>query len=125
MRFKVGDLVEYRGVTVRVMRVKDGDITLAKFGSFPEDDPRIKLVLSATLPELKTGDLVRVCDIPESEKHVYGCFWSDHMDNLVGQIVTVRQLRSTNEIVKIGGWNFHTYHLKPVDPRPTDSFDMV
>ena len=125
MRFKVGDLVEYRGVTVRVMRAKDGDITLAKFGSFREDNPEIKLVLSATLPELKTGDLVRVCDIPESEKHVYGCFWSDHMNNLIGQIVTVRQLRSTNEIVKIGGWNFHTYHLKPVDPRPTDSFDMV
>lgn len=125
MRFKVGDLVEYRGVTVRVMRAKDGDITLAKFGSFPEDDPRIKLVLSATLPELKTGDLVRVCGIPESEKHAYGCFWSDHMDNLIGQIVTVRQLNSTNEIVKIGGWNFHTYHLKPVDPRQTNDFDMV
>lgn len=125
MRFKVGDLVEYRGVTVRVMRAKDGDITLAKFGSFREDNPEIKLVLSATLPELKTGDLVRVCGIPESEKHVYGCFWSDHMDNLVGQIVTVRQLRSTNEIVKIGGWNFHTYHLKPVNQRPTDSFDIV
>ena len=53
MRFKVGDLVEYRGVTVRVMRAKDGDITLAKFGSFREDNPEIKLVLSATLPELK------------------------------------------------------------------------
>ena len=125
MRFKVGDLVEYRGVTVRVMRAKDGDITLAKFGSFREDNPEIKLVLSATLPELKTGDLVRVCGIPESEKHTYGCFWSDHMDNLIGQIVTVRQLRSTNEIVKIGGWNFHTYHLKPVNQRPTDSFDIV
>ncbi len=125
MRFKVGDLVEYRGVTVRVMRAKDGDITLAKFGSFREDNPEIKLVLSATLPELKTGDLVRVCGIPESEKHVYGCFWSDHMDNLVGQIVTVRQLRSTNEIVKIGGWNFHTYHLKPVNQRQTNDFDMV
>lgn len=74
MRFKVGDLVEYRGVTVRVMRAKDGDITLAKFGSFREDNPEIKLVLSATLPELKTGDLVRVCGIPESEKHAYGCF---------------------------------------------------
>ena len=125
MRFKVGDLVEYRGVTVRVMHAKDGDITLAKFGSFREDNPEIKLVLSATLPELKTGDLVRVCGIPESEKHVYGCFWSDHMDNLVGQIVTVRQLRSTNEIVKIGGWNFHTYHLKPVNQRQTNDFDMV
>lgn len=125
MRFKVGDLVEYRGVTVRVMRAKDGDITLAKFGSFREDNPEIKLVLSATLPELKTGDLVRVCGIPESEKHVYGCFWSDHMDNLVGQIVTVRQLRSTNEIVKIGVWNFHTYHLKPVNQRQTNDFDMV
>lgn len=125
MRFKVGDLVEYRGVTVRVMRAKDGDITLAKFGSFREDNPEIKLVLSATLPELKTGDLVRVCGIPESEKHAYGCFWSDHMDNLIGQIVTVRQLRSTNEIVKIGGWNFHTYHLKPVNKRQTNDFDMV
>lgn len=125
MRFKVGDLVEYRGVTVRVMRAKDGDITLAKFGSFREDNPEIKLVLSATLPELKTGDLVRVCGIPESEKYAYGCFWSDHMDNLIGQIVTVRQLHSTNEIVKIGDWNFHTYHLKPVNQRPTDSFDIV
>lgn len=105
MRFKVGDLVEYRGVTVRVMRAKDGDITLAKFGSFREDNPEIKLVLSATLPELKTGDLVRVCGIPESEKHAYGCFWSDHMDNLIGQIVTVRQLRSTNEIVRFKIFN--------------------
>ena len=125
MRFKVGDLVEHQGATVRVMRVKDGDITLEKFGSFREDDPSIKLVLSVKLPELKTGDLVRVCDIPESEKHAYGCFWSDHMGNLIGQIVTVRQLNSTNEIVKIGGWNFHTYHLKPVDQRPTNSFDIV
>ena len=124
MRFKVGDLVEYRGVTVRVMRAKDGDITLAKFGSFREDNPEIKLVVSVKLPELKTGDLVRVCGIPESEKHAYGCFWSDHMDNLIGQIVTVRQLRSTNEIVKIGGWNFHTYHLKPVNQRQTNDFDM-
>ena len=107
------------------MRAKDGDITLAKFGSFREDNPEIKLVVSVKLPELKTGDLVRVCNIPESEKHAYGCFWSEHMDNLVGQIVTVRQLRSTNEIVKIGGWNFHTYHLKPVNQRPTDSFDIV
>lgn len=125
MRFKVGDLVEYRGVTVRVMCTKDGDITLAKFGSFREDDPRIKLVLSTKLPELKVGDLVRVCDIPESEKHAYGCFWSDHMDNLIGQIVKVRRLCTTNGIVKIGGWSLYTYHLKPVDQRPTDSFDIV
>ena len=125
MRFKVGDLVEHQGVTVRVMRVKDGDITLAKFGSFREDDSSIKLVLSATLPELKTGDLVRVCNIPESEKHAYGCFWSDYMDNLVGHIVTVRRLHSTNEIVKIGGWNFHTYHLEPVDSRQTNYFDII
>ena len=68
MKFKVGDLVECRGVTVRVMRVKDGDITLAKFGSFREDNPEIKLVVSVKLPELKTGDLVRVRNIPESEK---------------------------------------------------------
>lgn len=125
MRLKVGDLVEYRGETVRIMCVKDGHIRLAKFGEIREDDSTIKLIESVKLPELKTGDLVRVCDIPESEKHAYGCFWSDHMENLVGHIVTVRQLRSTNEIVKIGGWNFHTYHLKPVDPRQTNDFDII
>ena len=125
MRLKAGDLVEYRGETVRIMRVKDGHIRLAKFGEIREDDSTIKLVESVKLPELKTGDLVRVCDIPESEKHAYGCFWSEHMNNLIGQIVTVRQLRSTNEIVKIGGWNFHTYHLKPVDPRQTNDFDII
>lgn len=125
MRLKAGDLVEYRGETVRIMRVKDGHIRLAKFGEIREDDSTIKLVESVKLPELKTGDLVRVCDIPESEKHAYGCFWSEHMNNLIGQIVTVRKLHSTNEIVRLGGWNFYTYHLKPVDPKPTDSFDMI
>ena len=125
MILKAGDLVEYRGETARIMRVKDGHIRLAKFGEIREDDSTIKLVESVKLPELKTGDLVRVCDIPESEKHAYGCFWSEHMNNLIGQIVTVRKLHSTDEIVRLGGWNFYTYHLKPVDPKPTDSFDII
>lgn len=125
MKMKVADLVEYKGEIVRVMNIKDDRITLAKFGEIRKDDDTIKLIESVTLPKLQKGDLVRVCDIPESEKHDYGCFWSDHMNNLIGHIVTVRQLQSTNEIVKIGGWNFHTYHLKPVDPRPIDSFDII
>lgn len=125
MKMKVADLVEYKGEIVRVMNIKDDRITLAKFGEIRKDDDTIKLVESVILPKLQKGDRVIVHDIPESEKHTYGCFWSNHMEHIVGEVATVRDLHSTDGIVKIGGWNFYTYHLEPVNPRLTNNYDMV
>ena len=120
MEIKVGDLVSYLDRTVRVMKISDGIIRLSQFGVVNFDITQIKLIESVAIPEFKNGDQVLVLDIPDEERNQYGCYWDSEMDRYVGQIVNVDTNTKHNDVVKINGWYFHTYHLEPIR-----DYDMV
>lgn len=114
MEIKVGDLVSYQDMTVRVMNIVDGTIRLSRFGTVDFDMSQIKLVKSVIIPEFKNDDRVIVRDIPDEEKSEYGCFWDSYMDNYVGKVVKVCTRAKRKDRVQIDGWYFNTYHLEPV-----------
>lgn len=123
MDIKVGDIVKYRGETVRVLQsdsqidTGDREIKLAGFGWFRRNNPGIELVESVKPPQLNDGDYVIVHDIPKIEKKYYGTTWMTDMNKYVGKTVQISNPRQSNcsgQVVNIGGWTFQTYHLEPV-----------
>ena len=114
MEIKVGDLVSYKGYTVRVMNILNDTIRLSRFGTVDSDMSQIKLVKSVIIPEFKNNDRVIVRDIPDEEKSEYGCFWDSDMNKYVGKIVKVCTRTKRKDRVQIDGWYFNTYHLEPV-----------
>lgn len=114
MKIKVGDLVSYQDMTVRVMNILKDTIRLSRFGTVDFDTSQIKLVKSVMIPKFKDNDRVIVRDIPDEEKSEYGCFWDVDMDKYVGKVVKVCTRAKREDRVQIDGWYFNTYHLEPI-----------
>lgn len=118
MNIKVGDIVEYKGEIVRILRIIDGEFTLSGIGTVRCDHSDIKLITSVKPPKLTNGDLVRIHDIPESEKDFYGVSWISDMDEYVNRVLKVYDFSPSQEVgdsVYIHGWQFQTYHLEPIN----------
>lgn len=70
MSIKVGDIVEYEGVSQRVMAIyQDKTTSLSKCELFTfQPLSELKLIESVELPTIKTGDTVIIKNIPEEER---------------------------------------------------------
>lgn len=120
MEIKVGDLVSYRGYTVRVMNISDGTIRLSRFGTVDFDKTKIQLVESINIPKFENNDRVIVRNIPDEEKSEYGCFWDREMNKYIDKIVNINTRTKRSDRVKIDGWYFNTYHLELIS-----DYDMI
>ena len=68
MFIKVGDIVTCQNKTGRVLKVGGSCLTLSGFGKVNTKEKPVGLLKSATLPHVKKGYRVIICDIPEDEK---------------------------------------------------------
>lgn len=124
-KIKPGDIVRYRGETVRVMGIDRGfsdlGIQLSHFGWIDSDSTNsIELVESAPNTVLKDGDEVIIRDIPEVEKDMYGPSWVNAMDRLrlSGNTLTVENVHYRDDygwIGRIGRYTFQLYHVEPAN----------
>lgn len=64
MDIKVGDIVEYKGETVRLMAILPHKLLLNKFGLVNDRVSKLQLIESTKLLELRHGDFVIIHDIP-------------------------------------------------------------
>lgn len=124
-KIKPGDIVRYRGETVRVMGLDMGfsdlNVQLSQFGWIDDDSTNsIELVESAPDTVLKDGDEVIIRDIPEDEKDMYGTSWVSAMDRLrlSGDTLTVENVHYRDDygwIGRIGRYTFQLYHVEPAN----------
>lgn len=129
-KIKPGDIVRYRGETVRVMGLdmgaSDSEVQLSHFGWIDNDSTNsIELVESIPDTVLKDGDEVIIRDIPEDEKDMYGVSWVSSMDELRLSnephiIENVHYRDDYGWIGRIGRYTFQLYHIEPVN-----SFDII
>lgn len=129
-KIKPGDIVRYRGETVRVMGLdmgaSDCEVQLSQFGWIDGDSTNsIELVESAPDTVLKDGDEVIIRDIPEDEKDMYGPSWVSSMDELglSDEPLIIENVHYRNDygwIGRIGRYTFQLYHIELVN-----SFDII
>ena len=129
-KIKPGDIVRYRGETVRVMGIDRGfselGIQLSHFGWIGGDSTNsIELVESVPDTTLKDGDEVIIRDIPEAEKDEYGASWVSSMDELrlSNEPHIIENVHYRNDygwIGRIGRYTFQLYHVEPAQ-----SFDII
>ena len=123
---KVGDIVRYKGIELRVMRINatDDSAILSEWHSW-ECVPlrKLKLVNSVKLPNLKPGDIVKVNDVTYGEMGTYNFDWSFVMDTIIesGKEVEVIRVESRpgDGQIAVVNWQglwvpFMTYHLELV-----------
>ena len=125
MEIKPGDIVRYRGETVRVMLLYTGtsdfEVQLSNSCWIGGDSTNsIELVESVPDTTLKDGDEVIIRDIPESEKDEYGASWVSAMDRLrlSGDTLTVENVHYRDDygwIGRIGRYTFQLYHVEPAN----------
>lgn len=125
MTIKVGDIVLYRGLAVRLMKKYSSRMKLSHFGLVDGTVDDLILVESVFLPELKIGDLVIVHDIAQDDKDQYVTGWRTEHEDIVQskiphKIDDFRDVDYLGLIVKIGDEWFYAYHLEPVT-----NYDMI
>ena len=119
MDIKVGDIVEYKGETVRLFVIFPHRLVLTLFGLVVDKPSSLRLVESTPLPELHDGDFVTVCDISQEDKRKYPFHWGPKREACAksGQHYEVTSCHHDDEygeIACVNGLWFHTYHLNPV-----------
>lgn len=125
MDIKVGDIVEYKGETVRLVAIFHRRLILTLFGLVADNLSSLRLVESTPLPELHDGDSVTVCDISKEDKRKYPFHWGPKREACVTsgepyEVVSHYHDDEYGEIACVNGLWFHTYHLDPVS-----DFDIV
>ena len=75
MDIKVGDIVKYKGETVRLFAIFPHRLVLTLFGLVADNISSLRLVESVPSPELHDGDFVTVCDISQEDKRKYPFHW--------------------------------------------------
>lgn len=123
---KVGDIVTYDGKLAKIRR-KDYISSTRTHSSVNIVGPNInndvrpldlQLIESVRLPQFKVGDLARVNDIPDYERDFGDDIWVPDRADCIGKDYTVTELwchSRWGDLVKLGGWWFHTYHLSNID----------
>lgn len=125
MSIKVGDIVLYRGLFVRLMAKYTSRMKLSHFGLVHTTIDSVTLIKSSVLPELKVGDLVIVNDISQDDKDQYVTGWRPEHEDIVRskmphKIEDVEDTDYFGRVVKIDDEWFFSYHLESV----TD-YDMI
>ena len=120
MDIKVGDIVEYKGKTVRLFAIFPRRLALTLFGLVADNLSSLRLVESAPSPELHSGDFVTVCNISQDDKRKYSFHWGPKREACViskqpYEVVSFRHDDEYGEIAYVNGLWFHTYHLEPVN----------
>ena len=114
MTVKVGDIVHYRGLNVRILKMQ-GDTRLAYFGNVAKEFDDSDLVESNQAPKFEVGEVVTICEIPKEERKYYGAGWMIDMTHMFGTTHTVTEVRDDVHVgrrVKLDGFWFQTYHLE-------------
>lgn len=123
---KVGDIVRYKGIESRVMRIDTVDNIAILSGLNPwECAPlrKLKLVKSVKLPNLKPGDMVKINAVTYDEMDTYNFDWLFAMDMIIesGKEVEVIRVESRpgNGQIAVVNWDglwvpFMTYHVELV-----------
>lgn len=129
-KIKTGDIVEYRGKIVRVLKcslsVFNPEFKLSHFDWIDSNSVNdLKLVESIPDTILKNGDEVIIHDIPDEEKDAYGVLWLDDMEKMMisGKVQTIDYVRYTDNYGWLGnicGYTFHLYHIEPAN-----NFDII
>ena len=129
-KIKTGDIVEYRGKIVRVLKcslsVSNPEFKLSHFDWIDSNSVNdLKLVESIPDTTLKNGDEVIIHDIPDEEKDAYGVLWLDDMEKMMisGKAQTIDYVRYTDNYGWLGnicGYTFHLYHIEAVN-----NFDII
>lgn len=78
------------------------------------------------MSQFQVGDRVRVRKPADVERRP---FWVDQMDRFDGTVQVIRQVRTSDEVVRFDGdpmnWNFHFDWLEPVKPKTLNVGDPV
>lgn len=125
MDIKVGDIVLYRGLAVRLMSKYTSQMKLSHFGLVNGTINNLTLVKSVVLPELKVDDLVIINDITQDDKDQYITGWRTEHEDMVQskmphKIDDVQDTDYFGLVVKINDEWFFPYHLGPVA-----GYDMI
>ena len=120
MDIKVGDIVEYKGETVRLVAIFHRRLILTLFGLVADNLSSLRLVESTPSPELHSGDLVTVCNISQEDKRKYPFHWGPKREACVTsgepyEVVSHYHDDEYGEIAYVNGLYFQTYHLEPVN----------
>ena len=119
MDIKVGDIVLYKGLAVRLMAKYTLRMKLSHFGLVNGTVNDLTLIKSVVLPELKVGDYVIVNNISQDDKDAYITSWRPEHENIIQskmpyQIDDVQDINYFGLIVRIDDVWFFPYHLEPV-----------
>lgn len=125
MEIKPGDIVRYRGETVRVMLLYTGtsdfEVQLSN-SCWVDNDSADNIELVESMPDttLKDGDEVIIRDIPHDEKSTYGTSWVSSMDELrlSNEPHIIENVHYRNDygwISRIGRYTFQLYHVEPAN----------
>lgn len=123
---KVGDIVRYKGIELRVMRINTADDSaiLSEWHSW-ECVPlrKLKLVKSIKSSDFKPGDMVKVNDVTYGEMDTYDFDWAFVMDRIIEsgkevEVIRVESRPGDGQIVVIN-WQgllvpFMAYHIELV-----------
>lgn len=125
MSIKVGDIILYRGLPVRLMSEYASRMRLSHFGLVRATVDNVILVKSVVLPELKIGDLVIVNDIPQDDKDQYVTSWRPKHEDIVKskmphKIDAIKDSQYFGLVAKINDMWFLPYHLEPAP-----NYDMI
>lgn len=119
MDIKVGDIVLYKGLAVRLMAKYTSRMKLSHFGLVDGTVNDLTLIESVVRPELKVGDYVIVNNISQDDKDAYITSWLPEHENMIQskmpyQIDDVQDINYFGLIVIIDDVWFFPYHLEPV-----------
>ena len=125
MRIKIGDIVLYRGLAVRLMGVHPIRLKLSHFGTVDGTISDLTLIKPTVSPTLNVGDLVIVNNIPQDEKDVYPPCWESFHEDIVKseipcEIDAIQDSQHFGLVVKINDMWFLPYHLEPIP-----NYDMI
>ena len=116
MSIKVGDIVLYKGLAVRLMAKYTSRMKLSHFGLVDGTVNDLTLIESVVRPELKVGDYVIVNNISQDDKDAYITSWLQEHENMIQskmpyQIDDVQDINYFGLIVRIDDVWFFPYHL--------------
>ena len=127
MNIKVGDIVEYKGETVRLMAVypSHNRLRLANFGIVIGELSNLKLIRSVPPHDIHPDDYIIVRDIPKDEKIKYPFKWGQKREGCVSSDETYKVMshycdENYGNIAYVNGLWFQTYHLEKIN-----DFDIV
>lgn len=119
MDIKVGDIVLYKGLAVRLMAKYTSRMKLSHFGLVDGTVNDLTLIESVVIPQLKVGELVIVNDIPQDDKDTYVTGWLLEHEKITRskiphKIEYVEDTKYFGRVIRINDEWFFPYHLEPV-----------